>query len=164
MRRKAVISLVAVAVVVAGLLLWPFSRYDLSQVNPSIRSLRQPYQRVTADYYLDGGSIGIEIIDRDGQKVQLAIPIYDGPGDTLTYHRLYLGARYSTHSNAVAVAFTEDTKRFLADVIGRHATGPDRDSALIALRGSPRDYVDVYGRGLFRKVTGRDREEGYTLW
>jgi len=164
MRKKLIIAIAIVAAAVPVLLLWPFPRYDPARVHPSIRTLRQPYQRVTADYYLDGGSVGLEIIDRDGQKLQLAIPIYDGPGDTRTYHRLYLGARYFKNTNAVEISFTEDTKRFLAEVIGRNATGPDRDLSLIALRGSPRDYVDVYGRALLNKATGKDKEQGYTLW
>jgi hypothetical protein len=164
MKKKVVIPILVVVLVLLLLLFWPFLRYDFSEVHPHVQALHQPYQRVTADYYLDGGSVGIEIIDRDGQKLDLAIPIYDGPGDTRTYHRLFVGARYFSHTDAVEVAFTEDTKRYLADVIGRHATGFDRDCALLALRGSPRDYVDVYGRGFLRKVSGKDKEVGYTLW
>jgi hypothetical protein len=164
MRKKLIVGIAVVAAGIAVLLLWPSPRYDLARVQPSIRSLRQPYQRVTADYYLDGGSIGMEIVDRDGQKLQLAIPIYDGPGDTRTYHRLYLGAQHSKHTNAVEVPFTKDTKSFLAEVIVRYATGLDRDLSLIALRGSPRDYVDVYGRALLKKLTGKDKAQGYTLW
>ena len=153
--KKLAIAIALLAVFSLALLLWPFSPYDLSRVHPSIRSLPQPYQSVTADSYLDGGSVGIEIIDRDGQKIQLAIPIHDDPSDTRTYHRLYLGARYAKNTNAIEIAFTEDTKRYLANVIGRYATGPDRDCALIALRGSPRDYVNVYGRALLSRVTGK---------
>jgi hypothetical protein len=162
--KKIVIATLATALVLLTLLFWPHLSFDFSRVHPRVQALQQPYQRVTADYYLDGGSVGIEIVDRDGQKLDLAIPIYDGPGDMRTYHRLYVGARYSSHTNAVEVVFTEDTKRYLADVIGRYAMGPDRDSALLALRGSSRDYVDVYGRGFLRKVTGKDKQEGYTLW
>src|SRR5580765_4003022 len=148
MKKKLVISLSVIVTVLAVLFLWPSSLYDLSRVHPSIRGLQEPYQSVTADYYLDGGSVGMEIIDRDGQKIQLAIPISDGPGDTGIYHRLYIGARYSKDANAVEVVFTKDTKRFLADVLSRYPAGPesDRDLALIALRGSARDYVGVYGR------------------
>jgi hypothetical protein len=161
MRKKLIIAIACVGVAILGLLLWP-SSYDISRVNLSIRTLRQPYQRVSAEYFLDGGSVGMEIVDRDGQKIELAVPIYDGPGDECTYHRLYLGARYWKNTNAVEVPFTEDTKRFLADVISHYATGPDRDCSLIALRGSPRDYVDVYGRALLRKATGKEKD--YTLW
>jgi hypothetical protein len=163
MRNKLIVGTSVVAATILVLLLLPFFRYDLAGVHPSIRSLRQPYQRVIADYFLDGGSVGLEIIDRDGQKVQLAIPIYDGPEDTNKYHRLYLGARYFKRTNAVEIPFSRDTKMFLADIIRRNATGPDRDLSLIALRGSPRDYVDVYGRALLKKVTGKDKQEGYTM-
>lgn len=148
----AVVALAALAAFV--LLCSP--TYDMARVHPSIRILQQPFRSVTADYYLDGGSIGMDITDRDGRRLKLAIPIYDGPGDPRTYHRLFLGARHSSYTGAVEVAFTEDTRRFLCDIISRQAVpGPDRDSALIALRGTPLDYADVYSRVLLRRVTQR---------
>jgi hypothetical protein len=155
MKRKVVIAILVVVLILLSLLFWPFSSYDFSLVHSRIQALQKPYQRVAADYYLDGGSVGIEIVDRDGQKLELAIPLYDGPSDPCTYHRLFLGARYSTYSNAVEVAFTQDTKRYLADMIGRYATGVDRDCALIRLRGLPRDYVEVYGRALLSRITSK---------
>jgi hypothetical protein len=153
--KKLVIAIAVVVSLVLLFLLCPFAPYAPSRVHPTVWSLPRPYQSVTADYYLDGGSVGMVIVARDGQRLELAIPICDGPGDTRTYHRLYLGARYAKHTNAVEVAFTDDTKRYLADVIGRYAAGPDRDCALIALRGSPRDSADVYSRALLHRVTGR---------
>jgi len=126
-------------------------RYDISQVHPSIRDLKPPYRQVKANYFLDGGSIGMEITDHDGQKLQLAIPISDGIGDARTYHRLYLGAKHTSFSNAVEVAFTADTRKFLVDMLDNQASGIDRNAALIALRGSPLDYVKVYTWSLFEK-------------
>ena len=86
--------------------------------------------------------------------MKLAVPINDGPGDKLTYHRLFVGATYASRTGAVEVPFTPDTKRCLANVIARQASGPERDAALIALRGSPFDYAVVYARSLFRRLTG----------
>ncbi len=155
MRTKTVSSVVVVVIVLTAVWLWPFSSYDLSRMHPSIRSLVRPYRSVTAEYYLDGGSVGIDITDQNGQRLQLAIPNYDGPGDKRTYHRLFIGATYASRTGAVEIAFTEDTKRCLADIIGRYATpGPDRDSAVIALRGSPLDYAEVHTRVLLNRFTG----------
>src|SRR5439155_6359273 len=122
-----------------GLFLWPPGSYDLSRVEPSIQRLQRSYQRVAAEYYLDGGSIGVTITDHAGRELKLAVPINDGPGDKLTYHRLFVGATYASRTGAVEVPFTPDTKRCLANVIARQASGPERDAALIALRGSPFD-------------------------
>ncbi len=148
---------VAGALIVAAIFLWPFS-FDLRRVHPSIRDLQKPYRSVTADYYLDGGSVGLDITDRDGRRVQLAIPVYDGPGDPQMHHRLFIGSTYvsQTRTGATEVAFTPDTKRYLADIIDRHATpGPDRDGALLALRGSPRDRATIYTRALWSRVTDK---------
>ena len=155
--RKWIIIAVAGALICAAIFFWP-SSFDLSRVHPSIRGLQKPYRSVTADYYLDGGSVGLDITDRDGQRLQLAIPVYDGPGDTRMHHRLFIGRTYvgQTRTGATEVAFTQDTKRYLADIIDRHATpGSDRDSAILTLRGSPRDRATIYTRAVWSRVTDR---------
>jgi hypothetical protein len=157
--KKFAIAIASVAILV--LLVWCSSSDNLSRVHPSVGSLREPFKRVNVDYYLDGGSVGIDITDRDGVRIQLAIPIDDGPGDTRTYHRLYVGTLYYKQTNATELPFTKDTKRFLVNVIRRYGTGPDRDCSLIAL-GSPGDRIGVYGRLLLRKATGTEKD--YTLW
>jgi len=151
MKKKRLILIVSGVVLLALIVLWiwPFSPYDLSKVHPSIQSLKQPYQKVFASYYLDGGSVGLKITDKDGQVLQLALPVSDGPA----YQRLYFGATHASDTNAVEVVFTEDTKRCLIDIIERHAEGMDRDVALIALRGAPRDYIGGLSRAVFRKNT-----------
>jgi hypothetical protein len=137
-------------------LLWPFSAYDRSQVHPSIRNLHQPYRSVIASYYLDGGSVGVDITDRDGQQVQCAVPVHDGLDDKRKHHRLFLGGTHIDLTNTFEVVFTSDTKRCLADIIDRFATpGSDRDLALIALRGNPHDYAMVFTGALLRKVSAQ---------
>ena len=74
MRGKfAIVSLL----IVIGLMLWlfwPGPAYDPERVHPRLRALQQPYQSVKAVYYMDGGSIGIEIVDRGGSREQFALP------------------------------------------------------------------------------------------
>jgi len=73
------------------------------------------------------------------------------------HHRLFIGSTYvgQARTGATEVAFTPETKGYLAEIIDRHATpGPDRDAALlVALRGSPRDRVTIYTRALQNRVT-----------
>lgn len=126
---------------------WPISSYDYSNVHPSIKNLKQPYQNVYVSYYLDGGSIGIRIVGQDGEQLKLALPISEGPA----YRQLYQGATHHTESNAVEIVFSEDTRKYLIDIVEHHAESVDRDIALIALRGALRDYAGAYGHALLRK-------------
>jgi hypothetical protein len=74
--KRVAIAIAAVAVLSLVLALRRFSSYSISRVDPRIRGLQQPFQTVNTGFYLDGGSVGIEIIDRDGKKIQLATPIW----------------------------------------------------------------------------------------
>ncbi len=153
MKKKRLVLIVSGIALIALAILWawPFSSYNLSKVHPRIQSLKQPYQNVFAGFYLDGGSVGVKITDKDGQVLQLAVPVHDGPGEKQKYHRLYLGATHASDTNAVEVPFTEDTRHCLIDIIERNTEGMDRDAALISLRGAPRDYIRAFTRMLLRK-------------
>lgn len=146
------ISISVVVAVGLGLLLWRPNAYDRSQVHPAVRDLPRPFQKVNAEYYLDGGSVGLEITDRTGHITRLAIPVGGGPGDSRRYHRLFLGALHARNSNAVEVAFSKDTRRYLTEILQKEASGINRDMALICLRGSFRDYFEVFGRVVYRKL------------
>jgi len=132
MRKKPVIigGLTFVAVTVA--LLWPTPGYDLGKVHPKLRELSTPYQRVSTFYGKDG-SIGITIVDRDGHKLDLGLPASsdDGP----KYQRIHFGP-------SDGGALTDDTRRMLIRALGEHGSSADgTGSALVSLRGSPRDYL-----------------------
>lgn len=136
----------AAAIVGAILFFWPPHRYNFSRVHPSIRNLKRPYQRVDPIYYLDGGSVGVEIVDRDGETLLLAFPVDWNPRDGETYHRLFVGATYCDFPGAVEVEFTEDTREYVAELIAQCPPGEERDHALLALRGSCCDYVGFIAR------------------
>jgi hypothetical protein len=89
---------------------------------------------------MDGGSIGIEIVDRAGRKEQFAIPAH--LGDTNGRTRVFVGALYDRRPGAIEVADSENTKRML---IGILAATPERtpgdDFCLMALRQRPSDFV-----------------------
>ena len=144
MRKKFIISVLLLAVLVAAVLLWPTAGYDISRVHSSLRELATPYQSVCAGFYLDGGSIGITIIDRDARKLELALPV--SPEHGRSYPQLLIGATHHSKTGAVEVAFTEDTRRMLISIIEAHRTpGNDSDITLVALRGAPRDYARIGG-------------------
>src|SRR5882672_6767169 len=99
MRKKVVIVICLLAVVVTALLLWPTAGYEISRVHPGLRELAAPYQSVWTGEYMDGGSIGITIVDRDGRKLQLALPL--SSESRRSYSQLFVGATHSSKTGAV---------------------------------------------------------------
>jgi hypothetical protein len=143
MRKTLIISLVFFAILAVAAILWPTASYDLNRVHPSLRQLATPYQTVRTSDYLDGGSIGVVIVDRDGRRLLLALPVsYE---DGRKYPRLFVGATHTSKTGAVEVAFSEDTRRMLISVIERHGSSTgDSDIALLSLRGAPRDHARLW--------------------
>src|SRR6185503_13602782 len=99
MRKKIIIAVSLLAVFVATVLLWPTAGYDIDRVHPSLRELATPYRSVGTGYYLDGGSLGIAIVDRDGRKLELALPVSAAHGRS--YPQLFIGATHTSKTGAV---------------------------------------------------------------
>jgi len=147
--KFAIVSLV----IVIGLMLWlfwPGPAYDPERVHPRLRALQQPYQSVKAVYYMDGGSIGIEIVDRGSSREQFALPHH--LGDTNRYTKVFVGALYDRKHGAEEISDPEHTKRMLIEILrktpNRHAWA---DFCLMSLRHRPIDFVTC----LFHKWKGR---------
>ena len=145
MRQRLVIFATVSAVLVAVALLWPTAGYELERVHPRLRELAVPYQSVKTIYFLDGGSIGIRITDRDLRQLELALPVSSERGRS--YPQLFIGAMPSRMTNAVEVTFSDDTRRMLVSLLEQQGTpGDDSAIALVSLRGAPRDHARLYGQ------------------
>jgi hypothetical protein len=118
----------------------PSPSYDITRVEPRLRALQTPYRSVKTGYYMDGGSVAVEIIDRDGKLEQFAIPAH--LGETNRYTKVFVGAMHDRKPGAVEVFDSEQTKRMLIEVI---ASMPDRtpydDFNLMSLRRRPSDFA-----------------------
>lgn len=145
-----------VAMVIAALLLWFWPKYDLSQVHPRLRNLKRPYQYVDTAYFLDGGTVGVGIVDRDGQILRLCFPYGCNSRDETIYDRMLLDTCYPDNPHAVEVPYTDDSKEYVAEIIARYCSGDEAESALLVLRGSPRDYLIIDGKRAMRKLTQSD--------
>ena len=112
-------------------------------MHPSLRSLARPYRSVRTGYYLDGGSIGITIVDAKGQVLELAVPVESGPGYGVGgYPGLYIGATTEGRPGAVEVEFSEDTRWMLLAIIEEYgSSGDDSQISLAVFRGAPRDFA-----------------------
>lgn len=141
MRKKVII--ICSLVVAAVLAFWFFRSapsYDIKRVDSRLRALQKPYQIVKTGYYMDGGSIGIEIVDRDGRTEQFAIPSH--LGDTNRYTKVFVGAMHDRKPGAVEIVEPEHTKRMLVCILQDY---PNRtawdDYSLMALRRRPVDFA-----------------------
>lgn len=143
MRKKVKVILVGLllAVAVATLLFHGLTpHYDIGVVHPRLRALQQPYQSVKTAYYWDGGSIGIEITDRDGHREQFAIPSH--LGDSNRYTKVFVGAMHDGKPDALEIAQPEHTKRMLICVLKDYPNRTARDDlSLMALRRHPVDFA-----------------------
>lgn len=154
MRKKHVIiygGLIALACI-GFWFFHPSPGYDITRVEPRLRALQEPYRHIKTAYYLDGGSIGIEITDRDGRTEQFAIPAH--LGDPKPYAKVFVGAMFDGRPGAIEVSDSEQTKRMLVHILASmpHRTYRD-DVDLMLLRRRPADYV----RCFILKMAGADR-------
>ena len=114
-----------------------------SSRKPRLRALQRPYQSVRTDYYLDGGSVGIEIVDRDGKREQFAIPAH--LGETNRYAKVFVGAMHDSRPGAVEVSDSDQTKRMLIHVLAAMPhRAPYDDVCLMLLRRRPADYAHCF--------------------
>jgi len=115
--KKIIFLSVAVLILAGGLFIvfQPGPKYDIQQVHPRLRILQQPFQSVKAFFFWDGGSIGFEIVDRDGRREQFAIPAY--LGESNHYTTVFVGAIHARKPGAVEIAQPEQTKRMLICIL-----------------------------------------------
>jgi hypothetical protein len=149
-RKKLVIGSASISAM--ALLVWLLSspRIDPQRVLPGLRDLAKPYRSVRTEYYLDGGSIGVEIMDQDGHRLALALPVSCDRSSRI-YSRLLVGGMHASDTNAAEMPFTVETRKVLIGIIDQSRASPDdpsRDLALLYLRRSPRDYARICARAV----------------
>ncbi|HHU16151.1 MAG: hypothetical protein ACOX7Q_13410 [Kiritimatiellia bacterium] len=130
---------ITLGVLFVSSVLWifrPYEKADLRRVEPKLRALETPYREVKAFSFGDGGSMGLEIIDRNGKALVFCLPApMDEP--TLRYNKLFMGAIYYTEPGSSEVPNAHHTKLRLAEII-RSQTKADDDNDVFVYRLSGR--------------------------
>ena len=93
------------------------------EIDPRLGVLKQPYQKVEREIYLDGGSVGIEITDKDGRRQQFALPVHR-MGNRVDYPKLYVGTMWvspeSPDPKAIAVSDPAATIKRLFEILASY--------------------------------------------
>jgi len=150
-RRYTTYVLVALFCVGLGELVLERQRphFKKGNVAASLSSLKEPLKSVRMQSYMDGGSVGIELISADGQIVQCVLPVSET--NPPVWNRVFIGSLAPRNPEAREVAFPQDNKAFLIRMIQRYAVRDEvKITVLVQLRGSPIDYISgfVYSFGL----------------
>lgn len=119
-------------------------RYDPAQVGPDLQALKEPYRKVSIDYYVaEAGAIGVAVTDANGLEKKFLLP----PPTSGHYEQVLAGVQFVKQPGGVPVPNVDQSRRMITDIVARHGDGgPDADMALLALRGHPVDRLRVWIR------------------
>jgi hypothetical protein len=155
-RKKRILLVVTVATIcVATMLILPIPRLSAAGTHPSVQKLKRPFKQVDVEYYLDGGSIGIRVVDAVGVTNLFALPVM--PDGKAVYERLVPGTMSVTRTNSLP-SFSLDTRTraYLCRVIEMEKPrSTDGIIGLIRLRGAPRDYGRAAVEGVKTSIGSR---------
>jgi len=141
--------LITFGVISALALLWIFRPYatpDPDAVSKHLSELQEPFQSVDTAYFLDGGSVGIRVVDAQGERADFCLRAAMGDGDR-KYERLYFGALHYTDEPSAEILQPSETILRLLEVV-RAADGEDRerDFAVASASGRWRDFSKIFWR------------------
>ena len=74
--------------------------HDFSKDEHPFNSMRMPPRSVTADAFLDGGSVSISVVDSAGATFHFAFPYNDSRGGS-AFKEAFYGAAHSTEPGAL---------------------------------------------------------------
>jgi hypothetical protein len=123
-------------------------RYDTAKVAGELVALKQPYRSVNAEYYTDGGSCGVRIVD--GTGVDQFFFSSASLNEPAPYSRLWVGGIPGEDATSREIAHPEHTKAMLAEILRNKSSRTREEDLCLAALSSRRSYGVRAGiRGLF---------------
>jgi hypothetical protein len=118
----------------------PSPSFNEKNLAAELLALKEPLSDVRINYYLDGGSFGIDLVGCDGAEVKCELPVSDRSPESWDRVRITSG-----NSAAKELSSPWDNKAYLIRLIERHAPrGEDKINALVRLRGIERDHISAW--------------------
>ena len=146
MIRRGLVPLGVIALVSLIWVFRPYSSPDLGAVSKELSELSEPYQSVDTAYYLDGGSVGIRVVDADGLEAVFCMRADLSDGGR-RYERLYYGALHYSEESPSEIPQSLDTVLRLLEIM-RSTDGVDRerDIAVASVSGRWSDFSKIFWR------------------
>ena len=153
-RRKRYV-LAAILIIGISWIFRPYESPDKSQVIPELAELQEPLQVETL-MWADGGSLGIQIEDRDGKSVKLCLPNEFGEEENEN-EQLFVGSLHYSKTNAVEVENPHHSMLRLLEILRDvERKDMDRDRIIASTSGRWRDWAVFHYR--------RFRDDQYYDW
>jgi len=153
--RRTLLFLLAVGLSLiflsAAWLFRPYEKADPDLVISELRDLEEPFQAVHTAYYLDGGSIGIWIIDNEGTELKMCLPAPLGEEDP--YKRLFIGQLHYSEEGAREIMNSRDTILRVQEILRKNKNlNKFADIALAHSSGRLSDYLRIIRRAHITRV------------
>jgi hypothetical protein len=150
--RKAVRRLMprtklALLILVGSVLAACDQPYDRSRVDRPLTELREPYRTIDAAYFLDGGSVGVSLTDRDGRHQFFFVSAkLDEPNP---YSRVFVGRIPAEGAAVPEVRDPDPTKRRLAEILRSKKNRTREEDICVARLSNSKFYsLRAAARGL----------------
>jgi len=149
-RRLTKPKLVFLFLVTVGSLLWIFRPYpttDLTQVHPQLLLLERPYKSIDTDYYMDGGTTTVELVDNKDHVFFLCFPNSMLDEEKHLRDKIFIGAQHYHDEGSILLVGYEHTKYYLLELLleKKDRTIID-DRAIAKITGRIRNWARVaYG-------------------
>ena len=79
-RRRDLSALCVIFLVASVWIFRPIHSPNTGAISTSLSELREPYQSIETSYFLDGGSVGIRIVDAGGREARFCVRADLGDG------------------------------------------------------------------------------------
>ena len=124
----------------------------MAKVHPELRALQFPLKQVEIGSYLDGGSVGMRLVDATGKKLEFNLPCAPPLG---SLQALRIGSMDPSNGQSTAVPSPKETERYLQQLADEHAAlNVDKVVALLSWRTAPRDCLRFTGWMLLNYFDG----------
>jgi len=135
------------AVVALAWLFKPSPHFNREHLDAELPAISEPLRMVRVLWYLDGGSISVELVRTNNETTTCFIPApLKKQGG---YSSVFIGTDLTGRDKGRELAFPEDHRAYLITLIDKYAPRDEmKVQVLVSLRGYPRDYISAYLYGI----------------
>jgi hypothetical protein len=159
MIKKALVALSIFSLLSCAWVFRPDHKPNMTEVIPELSGMKEPFKRIHSVYYLDGGTVGIQLIDQQDNEISFSLPAPLGGNDR--YKELFKGALHYNEEGSQEISNPQETKARLAQILRSNPNfNQETDIALASMTGRLRDYLKIFYR---LHITNSYENESYQV-